>query len=76
MPAFQVSALYVQILAHHPDLPTPEEMAEDPAALQPFSRMLQFALEVLIRQNHSQRHVATGATPAGAALFPILRGGG
>ena len=59
----------MQILAHHPDLPTHEEMSEDPETLQPFSRMLQFALEVLIRQAPPQRHAAPGATPAGASIL-------
>ena len=39
----------VQILAHHPDFPTRQDAAEEGVAVyQPFSRMLQFALEPLI----------------------------
>ena len=39
----------LQILAHHPDFPSRQDAAElGPAVYQPFSRMLQFALEPLI----------------------------
>lgn len=39
----------LQILAHHPDFPTRQEVAEmGLEAYQPFTRMLQFMLEPLI----------------------------
>ena len=38
----------LQILAHHPDLPSAEELQDDAEPLQFFSRMLQFALEALL----------------------------
>ena len=45
----QASPFCVQILAHHPDFPTRQDAAEEGVSVyQPFSRMLQFALEPLL----------------------------
>ncbi|DBA83186.1 TPA: hypothetical protein ACH3X2_006702 [Trebouxia sp. C0005] len=39
----------IQSLAHHPDFPTPEDLDEgDPSVLEPFQKMLQFALQPLL----------------------------
>ncbi len=38
----------LQILAHHPDFPAKEMYLAEPELLQPFSCMLQFALQTLL----------------------------
>lgn len=44
----EACAISVQILAHHPDLPSKEQYQEEHSSLQPFSLMLQFALQSLL----------------------------
>ena len=63
----------VQILAHHPDFPTRQDAAEDGVAVyQPFSRMLQFALEPLILAASGSEH----AEPPGEADLSQAMAGG
>ena len=48
--AFQADTVTAQVMAHHPDFPTDEEVEEVGAqqAFAPFQKMLQFALEPLL----------------------------
>ena len=56
----------MQILAHHPDFPTRQDAAEvGPAVYQPFSKMLQFALEPLLLAASGADH----AEPPGDSLL-------
>ena len=44
-----LTQLFAQILAHHADFPSAEDLeAEGAAVLQPFQTMLQFAFEALL----------------------------
>ena len=68
----ETSLLSVQILAHHPDFPTRQDAAEEGVAVyQPFSRMLQFALEPLILAASGSEH----AEPPGEAAQPPFMAG-
>ena len=43
-----MTPVFVQILAHHPDFPSKQLYQAEPDTLQPFSCMLQFALQTLL----------------------------
>lgn len=53
----------VQVLAHHPDWPSPEELEEDPQLLQPFASILHFALHALL--------LPDGASPQAIGASPV-----